>query len=126
LNDEEFARLAGWFGVPFDLEAGAAALARMFDVQAVCVTRGPRGAVLWHAGSFSAHPGFAVQVRDTVGSGDAFLAALVRGLLGKTPDAEILERANAAGAYVATQNGATPAIDESQVSLIASASAGGR
>jgi fructokinase len=49
-----------------------------------------------------------VEVKDTVGSGDAFLAAFLAGLLAGQDDEEILRQANLLGAYVATQSGATP------------------
>jgi fructokinase len=75
----------------------------------VCVTRGSRGAALWHDGKFSEHPGFPAEVRDTVGAGDAFLAVLLAGLLGGSSDAELLQHANLMGAYVVTQFGALPA-----------------
>ena len=60
-------------------------------------------------GEWTEHPGFEVEVRDTVGSGDAFLAVLLSGLLEGRESAGILENANLIGAYVATQFGAVPA-----------------
>jgi fructokinase len=74
----------------------------------VCVTRGSNGAALLHDGQFTEHPGFEVEVRDTVGAGDAFLAVLLAGLLAGTPDAALLQHANLMGAYVVTQFGAVP------------------
>jgi fructokinase len=120
LNDQEFARLAGWFSLPEALEKGAAALAARFSVETICVTRGSRGAVLWNRGNFTAHPGFTVQVRDTVGSGDAFLASLVDGLMNNLPDERILSSANALGAFVATREGPTPPVDRDAVRRIES------
>ena len=43
----------------------------------VVLTRGAEGAVLWTRTGRVDHPGFAVEVVDTVGAGDAFQAALV-------------------------------------------------
>lgn len=59
----------------------------------------------------------AVAVRDTIGAGDAFTAALVTGILraGAQPDwMAILACANAIGAFVASRDGAQPAyrVDE--------------
>ena len=68
-------------------------------------------------------PGIAVQVQDTIGSGDAVLAALLRGwLAGHTP-ADYLAFACAAGSLVASYQGATPAISEAQVLALAPAAA---
>ena len=49
-------------------------------VRIVVLTRGAQGAVLWTAAHRVDHPGFAVDVVDTVGAGDAFQAALLCGL----------------------------------------------
>jgi fructokinase len=51
-----------------------------------------------------------VVVKDTVGAGDSFLAALIHGLVGpvsRAPDA-ILTRACRLGEFVASSDGATP------------------
>jgi fructokinase len=109
LNEEEMQRLASWLDLRGDLQRTAAALAETFHCYTVCVTRGPHGAALWRDGRWSEHPGFEVDVRDTVGSGDAFLAVLLAGLLKGTDDEALLHHANLIGAYVATQHGAVPA-----------------
>lgn len=63
---------------------------------------------MWHEGRWSEHPGYEVEVRDTVGTGDAFLAVLLAGLLAGADDAAMLQHAALMGAYVATQTGAVP------------------
>ncbi len=118
LNEHELEQLGSWFGLPADLREGAAAVAEKFDCQIVCITRGPGGAVLWHQEKWSEHPGFKVEVKDTVGSGDAFLAALLAALLEGMEDDELLQRANLMGAYVATQSGAVPSYQTDTISLI--------
>ena len=109
LNEEEMRRLASWFDLRGDLPRTVAMLAETFRCRTVCVTRGPHGAALWRHGRWSEHPGFEVEVRDTVGSGDAFLAVLLAGLLNGIDDDALLDHANLIGAYVATQHGAVPA-----------------
>jgi len=109
LNEEEMRRLASWLDLRGDLQRTVAMLAETFRCRTVCVTRGPRGAVLWRDWRWSEHPGFEVEVQDTVGSGDAFLAVLLTGLLNGTDDDALLHHANLIGAYVATQHGAVPA-----------------
>jgi fructokinase len=108
LNEEEMQRLASWLDLRGNLHRSAAVLAETFGCRAVCVTRGRNGAALWRDGRWSEHPGFEVEVRDTVGSGDAFLAVLLAGLLNGTEDEALLHHANLIGAYVATQHGAVP------------------
>jgi fructokinase len=109
LNDHELRQMAGWLGLPAGLRDGAAALADRFGCETVCITRGAAGAALLRQGRWSEHPGYRVEVRDTVGSGDAFLAAFLAGLLAGHDDAALLRRANLLGAYVAGQFGAIPA-----------------
>jgi fructokinase len=117
LSDEELRSIADWFDLPADSRKAVAALAEMFACRVVCVTRGSDGAGLWHDGNWSDHPGFKVEVRDTVGAGDAFLAVLLAGLLAGGADAAILQHANLIGAYVATQFGAVPADQGAAVPL---------
>ena len=114
LNDDELRRVSSWFDLRGDLRGTVAALAETFHCRTVCVTRGRNGAALWHNGRWTEHPGFEVEVRDTVGAGDAFLAVLLAGLLKGTEDEALLHHANLIGAYVVTQHGAVP---EDQPSL---------
>jgi len=81
---------------------------KKYHTKTICVTRGDAGAVIWHNDKFYEHPGFKVDVVDTVGAGDAFLATMVNGLLGKLPIGIVLERACQVGSYVASQRGANP------------------
>lgn len=108
VNDGELAQLATWFALPPGLHEAAVALGNRFSCGTVCVTRASQGAALWHDGRWSEHPGFDVDVRDTVGAGDAFLAVLLAGLFNGAAPASILERANRVGAHVAAQVGAMP------------------
>lgn len=107
-NDDELQRLQGWFDLPEDLESALGALASSFDCPAICVTAGDDGAWLWRDGNCSHHPGYAVDVEDTVGAGDAFLAALLTGLLDGEDGPTLLEYANRLGAFVASRSGALP------------------
>jgi len=108
LSDDELNQIAKWFALRGDPRAIVAALAEMFACSLICVTRGSQGAVLLHDGEWTEHPGFTVEVRDTVGAGDAFLAMLLAGLLAGRPDSALLQHANLMGAYVSTQFGAVP------------------
>lgn len=109
ISQDELERLASWFDLPEGHRESAAALAELFSCEVVCVTRGRDGAGLWRDGVWAEHPGFEVEVRDTVGAGDAFLAVLLAGLLEGKHSSALLHNANLIGAYVATQFGAVPA-----------------
>jgi fructokinase len=114
MNREELGRLRGWFDLPAGPEAAMDALGGRFDCTTVCVTCGGDGARLWTEGRTWHHPGHAATVVDAVGAGDAFLAALLSGLLRGEDGAALLDLANRLGAYVASHAGAIPdyAVDD--------------
>ncbi|GAC1586990.1 MAG: carbohydrate kinase [Hymenobacter sp.] len=121
LNHHELAEIMGWFGASPAEETALDWLAARFQLQAVCVTKGADGAALWTSGRLYRSPGCVVTVQDTIGSGDAFLAALLKGWLAGQPPAEYLAFACAAGSLVASYQGATPAISETMVRQLAAA-----
>ena len=74
------------------------------------MTKGRHGAVFLHNKKLYYNSGYKVQVKDTVGAGDSFLATLIAKLLqGKEPQ-QSLDQACAMGALVAGQEGANPVI----------------
>jgi fructokinase len=109
VNHHEMATLAKWFGLPASGQPAASALSEMFDCAIVCLTRGRDGAGMWRDGAWTDHPGFEVEVRDTVGAGDAFLAVLLAGIFAGTESRALLTNANLIGAFMVTQAGAVPA-----------------
>ncbi|MEL7448342.1 MAG: carbohydrate kinase [Pseudomonadota bacterium] len=109
LNDEEVEVLLGGGFASGDLVEGAREVARRARCDRVCVTAGADGAGLLDHGRWHWVAGEEVAVGDTVGAGDAFLAALVAGLL-QMPEIpeKILERASRLAGFVASKKGATP------------------
>lgn len=93
-----------------DLERRARALAVSLDCVRVCVTAGAAGAGLLWDGAWYWERAAGVQVRDTVGAGDAFLARLVQRLLidGASPERGLADACRL-GEFVAGRDGATPA-----------------
>lgn len=111
LNEDEVHRYAAWLGVPAEPAALQRALAARYGTGSLCVTEGARGARLWHAGRYVEQPAVAIEVVDTIGAGDAFLAMLLAELLGGSDVAAAMQRAARLAAFVASQRGATPAYD---------------
>jgi fructokinase len=93
-------------------------MAKQFNCNLVCVTKGERGAVLYHDGIIDHHPGFKVKTVDNVGAGDAFLAGLISSFLKGHWGVEALEYACATGAYVASRTGATPKYELKEIDAI--------
>lgn len=81
----------------------------------ICVTMGEKGACYYTNNSFYYQDGFKINVLDTVGAGDSFLATLVEGILNKTKPQEILKKACAVAALVASKEGATPTVSMSEI-----------
>ena len=108
LNEHELIELSGWYDHETDLRQAMHELRERYQLETLCVTLGEKGAALLDDSGFCMQAGFPVEVEDTIGSGDAFLAAfLYKTVQGATPQ-DTLEFACATGAYVATQRGATP------------------
>ncbi|HEV7402269.1 MAG TPA: carbohydrate kinase [Chthoniobacteraceae bacterium] len=133
LNDDEVGRLAAWLQTgamtgptPRDAESLGDACARVAAETAtrrICVTRGPDGAALWEGGRLVCVPAPHVEVRDTVGAGDAFMAGLMRGLTNGLAIRQVLESACRLGAFVASHDGATPIFPEELRELFRTANA---
>lgn len=109
LNSDEAARLCDSPAGSGSEEEHARMLAAQTNCRLVVVTCGDRGAGMWHDGRWHWENGRQVDVADTVGSGDAFLAALLSRLLTGDPPAAALAQACRTGEWVASKRGATPA-----------------
>lgn len=103
LNDAELPVIEEMFAL-----RGIEAIAVRFDLRAVALTRGGEGSALWASGRRAEHPGIPTTVRDTIGAGDSFTAALTLGLLAGRSLDRILDHASRVAAYVCSQSGATP------------------
>jgi fructokinase len=118
LNEEELQILIENHGLPTRPADAIKELSASYNLRMICVTKGKDGADLFAEDLFFSHPGFAVTVEDTVGSGDAFLGALIDGYLKGADYPQILENACALGAMVATKKGGTPKYDVRDIEKI--------
>jgi len=116
MNEEEAALLIG--GSSGDLKDKIGEFRAKYHPKTICVTRGENGAIIWHDHEFYEHPGFKVNVVDTVGAGDAFLATFIAGILGKQPMQQVLVKACAIGAFVTSKRGANPIYDQAEIDAI--------
>ena len=116
MNEDEAAMLIG--GNTQNLKENMIEFQKKYHPQTICVTRGEHGAMAWHDYEFYEHPGCPVQVVDTVGAGDSFLATFINGLLNKQPMQDTLEKACAIGAFVAGKRGANPKYDEAVLKML--------
>jgi len=111
LNQPELSTLGSMLKINAATEEGTARqLIERFRLELVAITRGARGSLLVSGEETSDHPGVRVRVKDTIGAGDAFIAALAHHYLRRAALPDISEAANRMGAWVATQEGATPGL----------------
>lgn len=89
---------------------GAERLLERYPMELVCVTLGERGSLLTTRREHHRHQGLATRVKDTVGAGDAFTAALTHYYLEGATLATMNEAGNRWGAWVASQQGGMPPI----------------
>lgn len=119
LNDDELRVFAGWNGIEGKTEEELMKwFVQHYNVEMLCVTRGDKGAAMFHEDTFYEHPGFKVNAVDTVGAGDAFLAGLVAAFLQKKSPKEAITFACATGAFVASKAGATPEYNMNEIQEI--------
>lgn len=97
---------------------GARRLLERYPVQLICITLGSRGSLLVTRKHSHRHYGLAAKVKDTVGAGDAFTAALTHYYLEGAPLSVLNEAGNRWGAWVAAQSGGMPPLAAEQLAAI--------
>jgi 5-dehydro-2-deoxygluconokinase len=103
---EEYPGLAAEAAAAADIVIGnedEVAAARLDGVPVLVLKRGERGATVFDRGEETEVPGFAVEVVNGLGAGDAFAAALGHGLVNGISLVEAVGRGTVAGALVAAQ-----------------------
>ena len=115
MNDDELDEIMGWYSLKDDLKDKMTFIIDKFNIETLIITAGKNGAFCMHAGILLHQKGFHVEVKDTVGSGDSFLAALVYKMLNDAPWKECLQFACATGSLLATKNGGTHKVDENRI-----------
>lgn len=110
LNHEELPIVAKMLALPGGENDVTAGLVSRFGLRLVALTRGEGGSILTTKFRRSEHPGYPTTVVDTVGAGDAFTAALARGLLHCADLDRLHDGASRLASFVCSQPGGTPAL----------------
>lgn len=118
LNNHELALITGWYSNEADFEKQVLLLSEKFFIPTIIITKGEAGAALLFEKRFYDHAGYKVEVADTIGSGDSFLAGfLSKYITGQSPETA-LAFACRIGAFVASQKGACPQYDVDSIENI--------
>ena len=81
-NDDELTEISKGLGIQgASIEQTIVSVATKTNTASICVTLGEKGAILFYDQRFFYSKGYQVEVVDTVGSGDSFLATLIDALL---------------------------------------------
>ena len=118
-NDDELKEISMSLGYQSaSIEQTILFIAKKTNTTSIAVTLGSKGAILFYEERFFYCKGYQVEVADTVGSGDSFLATLIDVLL-KGKDAQLaIDKACAVGALVAKNKGANPVISKVEIDAI--------
>lgn len=79
-----------------------------FNLNEIVLTKGSKGARYFVGNSAYNFPAVHIEIADTVGSGDSFLAGfLSKRIQGRSPE-EIMKQATSLGAFITSKSGACP------------------
>jgi fructokinase len=122
INEVELERIGSWFGYSSEDHLQIVKeLLQAFQLHSIIVTLGSKGALVAWSDQIIQQTAFKVRVEDTVGSGDAFLAAYISKMIQHQEPSACLNFACATGALVASRSGANPDYSLSEIEqLIAS------
>ena len=115
MNIAELELITGWFSEFASTEDRIKLIQNRFKINTVIITMGADGAIVSDEGKLYRHPGFRVTVADTIGSGDSFLSGFLYQLLKGSSVEDALLFASGIGAFIATQAGACPDYEISQI-----------
>lgn len=115
LNDEELEVLREMFGLTGSTESALGKILDRWDLNLIAFTQGADGSIMINRKDVSCCPGIPVTIKDTIGAGDAFTAAMTIGKLYGLPLEKINRLAGKVAAYVCSQAGATPALPDSLI-----------
>jgi fructokinase len=115
-NDDELYEISGYLNSPYhSLEQNIVYIAKKTNTKHICVTKGSHGAVLYYNEKLYYNSGYKIDVVDTVGAGDSFLASLLSRLLMGNDPQNAIDFACAMGAMVAQNEGANPKISSESI-----------
>jgi fructokinase len=112
LNEHELRIIGVWLGMSHDnFETVCHKMAEKYSLPHIILTMGGEGALVLRDDVLYRQKGFSVKVKDTVGSGDSFLASYLAHFVKDEPVEKCLKMACATGAFVASSHGAVPDYD---------------
>ena len=116
MNEDELNIIHEWIDhAALPLDQKIRNIKSRFGLNTLIVTRGGDGALLLDETGLHSSKVYKVEVKDTIGSGDSFLAGMIKNIYLKQPPEYALNYACALGALVAQHHGANPPIKEDEI-----------
>ncbi len=115
INHEELQIIGGWYTTNPNEDELIKAIRSKYALKMICLTKGSNGAILYSEDKIIVAKGYSVILKDTVGSGDAFLAGFLTKIMAGRSLSTALQFACATGSLVATYSGAVPTISQQKV-----------
>ncbi|MCT6869062.1 carbohydrate kinase [Apibacter sp.] len=112
MNKAELRLLLDWVGKEYTEEEEAIKyIRRCFSLDGLIVTKGSKGAVYCNQDQYIYSEAIQVEIKDTVGSGDSFLAGFLAKRAQGFSISDSIEEAIALGAFITNHIGACPVYD---------------
>lgn len=108
VNENEIEVLGNWFTSFKSDTDRAKALQELFDIDEIILTKGANGSSYYGKGLEISQESLSVDVVDTVGSGDSFLAGFLAKKLNDNSVVDGFKYANKIAAFITTKPGACP------------------
>lgn len=108
LNENELDIVNEWYADLSLFEDKVRTVSDRYAIPQIIITKGADGAAYFNGEKFFYHPGYEVEVADTIGSGDSFLAGFLSQLMENEPPEKCLEFACRLGSFIASQRGGCP------------------
>jgi len=110
INEDELNILAGWIGERKDLLADTELLLNYFGLKEIICTLGNRGAYYCSNGNADRFfvNALKIDVEDTIGSGDSFLAGFLSAKINQEPVKQCLQFAVSLAGFISSQKGGCP------------------
>jgi fructokinase len=102
--------------LPAKEDAALEILMHRYDLSFIALTYGSQGSLMISRHERVRCPGMPMTVKDTVGAGDSFAAAMTLGLLNGLPLDTVNRLAGTVASYVCSQSGAAPELPSRLIS----------
>ncbi len=116
MNEDELEDLKSIYNSQHhSLEDNLLYLAEKTQTPTLCLTLGAKGVLILHDGTFTEVKAYPTKIEDTVGAGDAFLAAFISQFYPKKKVKKAAKFASAIASFVAASPGANPEVGRGQL-----------